>query len=94
MIEVDGAQPNHGAERLLPLECGQLQWQLRIWQKVQAIGARRFLILVDHQRPDESHTVIAEMPALRVFIGSTGERSPSENQQIAACIQEMLDGGP
>jgi hypothetical protein len=60
----------------------------------QAVGAGSVLVLVDHQRTDAAHAVIAEMPAAAVAIGGARERHPAEDQQIASAIEELLDGGP
>ena len=94
MIEVDCAQTNHRAEGVLPGERGKLQRHFGIRLELHSVGAGSFLILVDHQRADEADAVIAKMPSAGVAIGGAGEGRSAENQQIAAAIEELLDGRP
>ena len=94
MVQIDGAEADHGAERALPGKGRQLQWYFRIGLELQAVGAGSVLVLVDHERTDAANAVIAEMPAGAVAIGGARERHPAEDQEIASAIEELLDARP
>ena len=94
MVEVDSTEADDGAEGALPWERGELQWQFGIGLELQAVGAGSFLVLVDHERTDEADAVVAKMPAGRIAIGGAGEGPSAEDEEIAAAVQELLDGWP
>ena len=94
VVEVDGAEPDHGAEGALPRKGGKLQGHFGIRLELQAVGAGSVLVLVDHERTDAADAVVAQMPSAAVAIGGASEGHAAEDQQIASAVEELLDGGP
>ena len=94
VVKIDCAESDHWTEGALPGERGQLQWQLGIGLELQSAGAGSFLILIDHQRADESDAVVAKMPAAGVAVSSESERHAAEHQKIASAVEELLNRGP
>ena len=94
MVEIDGAETDHGAEGTLPGERGKLQGQFGIGLELQAVGAGSVLILVDHERTDEADAVVAKMPSGGIAIGGASEGHSTEDEEIASAVEELLDGGP
>jgi hypothetical protein len=94
VVEIDGAEANDGAEGVLPGECGKLQGDLGIGLELQAVGAGSVLVLIDHERADAAHAVVAKMPSAAVAIGGASEGHAAEDQQIASAVEKLFDGGP
>jgi len=94
MVKVHGAQPNDWTVGSLPIKYGKLYGYLGICLKLQTGGPRSFLVLVNHQRTNAAHTVIAKMPLSTLSIGGAREGHSTQNQQISAPVQKALDCGP
>ena len=94
MVEVDGTQPNDGTEGLAPIEMRKLEREVWIALEGEALGARRWFVLVNHQGACKTHAVVAQMPALGVVERRPGERSSADHQKISTPIDEPLNVRP
>ena len=75
-------------------KAGSCNGSFGIGLELQAVGAGSFLVLVDHERTDEADAVVAKMPAGGIAIGGAGEGPSAEDEEIAAAVEELLDGWP
>src|SRR5260221_10787361 len=89
-VEVGRAEANYGAEALFPFETRKLQREIWVGNKVPGAGTGSDFILIDHELADKAHTVVPKMPARRVVIGGSSERSASKPKQVAASAQEFV----
>src|SRR5208337_3574048 len=62
--------------------------------KQQTIGAGRLLVLIDHERTNETHAVVAKTPLSVVAICGASEGHSAQHQKIASAAQEVFDCGP
>src|ERR1700674_4642396 len=94
MIEIHGAQANHGAESASPGETRQLKRQVGIRLKLQSVGTGSGLVLVNHQSAREPDTIVAQLPAGGVAISGACEWPPAQHQQVASALEERVDLSP
>src|SRR6266853_1102265 len=94
MIEVHGAQTNHGTESASPGEARQLQRQVGIRLKLQSVGTGSGLVLVNHQSAREPDTIVAQLPAGGVVISGASEGPATQHQQVASVLEERVDLWP
>src|SRR4051812_31198789 len=86
-IEVHRAQPDDRTETTPPPKRMQGHRHVRIVLEPQISRPRSLLVLVDHQWPHESHTVIAKLPLVAGPVGRAGERPPAHYHQVPATLQ-------
>src|SRR5437879_13539724 len=91
MVQIHSTQPDHRAERSLPGERRHFQSQFGIALELKPIRSRSLLILINHERADEPHGVIAQMPSLSITIRRARKRHSPEHQKISFVIEEALD---
>src|SRR5437879_5204425 len=94
MVQIHSTQPDHRAERSLPGERRHFQSQFGIALELKPIRSRSLLILINHERADEPHAVIAQMPSLSITIRSARKRHSPEHQKISSAIEKALDRHP
>src|SRR5579863_3726276 len=94
MVEVDRTEADHSAESALPGKRLHLQGELGVGLKLQSLRAGCLLILIDHQLPDEAHTVVVQPPLAVIAIGGASKRHPAENEKISPAIEKTLDPRP
>src|SRR2546430_2751401 len=85
---------NDGTEALLPCELRKFKCNGGIRFKLQPVGSRRLLILIDHQRPHITHAVVAQLPISTIAVCGPAEGTTTEHQQISATLQKALDLSP
>src|SRR5215472_1323858 len=78
IVNVHGAKADDGTECALPAEARQRNRKVRIVLKFHSGGARRGLKLVHRQLLDESHAVVAQVPAGIVAIGGANKGATAE----------------
>src|ERR1039458_599644 len=88
MIEIHGAQTNHGTESASPDEARQLQRQVGIRLKLQSVGTGSGLGLVNHQSAREPDTIGPQLPAGGFVIGGACEWPAAQHQQVASVLEE------